>query len=686
MMRKLMELFLVLCLAAPVVMAMPRLQEVSGTLRTLPALDTYDDTLYYDNNTIQWWYGGLTNFDLATRFTPLAPFEMQKILIAFISTNPSVPVNLYLKNDAGGLPGSTTYWSGNLLYTQTTTWMPVYVDTNGAYLFDPQEDFWIQAHSPGPPFEMFDPSPVVPQRSYFKTGTTWMASPGDNFIRAIGEYSGSYEDVGVDSVWHGENFFVTDGTSFQVGCKVKNYGQNPAFFLVGCQIYTEVNDSTYTFFDSLAVQNGAANPGLSTNISFPAYTWNTNNRYRIDVQVYFTGDANPDNNLKSIETQVYSIPPAAELRYDDTMPDGAAYSSEAGYGWGMKFNPHQGSTYNINSIQIHASPGTPNLQARIQVLSETAGAPGSILWESLQVMVAGWNQFTTNVNTSGSFYIFYIFENGASTAALSMDGYPGSGQGWLREATGVFTADPSADDWAMRATIGPAGTTGLYISMTPTGPTSFGASGGTLLYNVEAGNTGGSSQIADLWIDVTLPNGSIYGPVVGPVQNFTFPAGWSGNRDRQLTIPPTAPVGTYSLNGKLGDYDLGTIIAQDSFNFYKTASDAGVGTGAWFVDSGEDFEALQSSEVLPEAYSLGQNYPNPFNPTTTIQYALPADGQVVLSVYNVNGSLVATVVDGYRTVGHHSVTFDASGLTSGVYFYQMTAGDYTSMRKMVLMK
>lgn len=93
---------------------------------------------------------------------------------------------------------------------------------------------------------------------------------------------------------------------------------------------------------------------------------------------------------------------------------------------------------------------------------------------------------------------------------------------------------------------------------------------------------------------------------------------------------------------------------------------------------------VSAAEVI--AYELLQNRPNPFNPLTTIGFALPEAERVNLSVYNLSGGLVATLVDGYREAGAHDITFDAAGLSSGVYFYKLTAGDYSSMHKMVLMK
>ncbi|NUN09664.1 MAG: T9SS type A sorting domain-containing protein [Ignavibacteriaceae bacterium] len=85
-------------------------------------------------------------------------------------------------------------------------------------------------------------------------------------------------------------------------------------------------------------------------------------------------------------------------------------------------------------------------------------------------------------------------------------------------------------------------------------------------------------------------------------------------------------------------------------------------------------------------YALNQNYPNPFNPSTLIKYALPKAGKVTIKVYNSIGKEVATLVDGLMEAGNHEVTFDAGALASGVYFYKMTAGEFSQSRKLLLMK
>jgi type IX secretion system substrate protein/carboxypeptidase family protein len=90
--------------------------------------------------------------------------------------------------------------------------------------------------------------------------------------------------------------------------------------------------------------------------------------------------------------------------------------------------------------------------------------------------------------------------------------------------------------------------------------------------------------------------------------------------------------------------------------------------------------------ALPVEYALHQNYPNPFNPTTAIKFDLKAAQTVSLVVFNMLGQEVASLVDSRMTAGFHSVNFDASQLSSGVYFYRIETEAFTSMKKMVLVK
>ncbi|MCK4338889.1 MAG: DNRLRE domain-containing protein [Candidatus Cloacimonetes bacterium] len=96
-------------------------------------------------------------------------------------------------------------------------------------------------------------------------------------------------------------------------------------------------------------------------------------------------------------------------------------------------------------------------------------------------------------------------------------------------------------------------------------------------------------------------------------------------------------------------------------------------------------EAIDENDIPVPAINI-ENYPNPFNLETTISFNLPKSGNVKLTVYNSKGEVVKTLVDSYLNVGEHSIEFDASDLTSGIYFYKMQTDDFSKIKKTILLK
>jgi glucuronoarabinoxylan endo-1,4-beta-xylanase len=94
----------------------------------------------------------------------------------------------------------------------------------------------------------------------------------------------------------------------------------------------------------------------------------------------------------------------------------------------------------------------------------------------------------------------------------------------------------------------------------------------------------------------------------------------------------------------------------------------------------------REEELVPESFELKQNYPNPFNPTTTIQYSVPEFTDVRLNVYDVTGRLVKTLVHQGQSAGTYTVSFNATALATGVYFYKLQAGSYIQVKRMMLIK
>jgi hypothetical protein len=103
-------------------------------------------------------------------------------------------------------------------------------------------------------------------------------------------------------------------------------------------------------------------------------------------------------------------------------------------------------------------------------------------------------------------------------------------------------------------------------------------------------------------------------------------------------------------------------------------------------DFGRIMDLVKNEVGVPREYSLTQNYPNPFNPATIIEYAVAGNVQTTLAIYNVLGQEVATLVDDVQQPGVYTVEWDASAAASGVYFYRLTAGDFSATRRMILMK
>jgi hypothetical protein len=123
--------------------------------------------------------------------------------------------------------------------------------------------------------------------------------------------------------------------------------------------------------------------------------------------------------------------------------------------------------------------------------------------------------------------------------------------------------------------------------------------------------------------------------------------------------------------------------------FWRVRSLGAGGTGDWSDVRTYSRQAGTGlpGEELPTEYALDQNYPNPFNPSTNISFSLPESANVTLEVYSMQGQLVTSLLNNVsKSAGRHSVSFDASGLSSGVYVYRIVAGSFQTTKKMSLLK
>jgi hypothetical protein len=111
-----------------------------------------------------------------------------------------------------------------------------------------------------------------------------------------------------------------------------------------------------------------------------------------------------------------------------------------------------------------------------------------------------------------------------------------------------------------------------------------------------------------------------------------------------------------------------------------------VGPTARIIFDRGTFTASETTQAVPDRYTLFQNYPNPFNPATTIRFDVQQAGHVQVQVFDVRGRLVETLVDGERPAGHYTVTWNAASAPSGVYLYRLQAGRHTEIKEMVLLR
>jgi hypothetical protein len=113
---------------------------------------------------------------------------------------------------------------------------------------------------------------------------------------------------------------------------------------------------------------------------------------------------------------------------------------------------------------------------------------------------------------------------------------------------------------------------------------------------------------------------------------------------------------------------------------------AGTSGGYVFRSVNSTTSIIGLNNRAPSVFVLTQNYPNPFNPTTTIKYSIPKLSFVTIKIYDVIGSEVATLVNEEKPFGNYELNWSAANLPSGVYFYQLKAGNYINIKKMILLK
>ncbi len=204
--------------------------------------------------------------------------------------------------------------------------------------------------------------------------------------------------------------------------------------------------------------------------------------------------------------------------------------------------------------------------------------------------------------------------------------------------------------------------------------------------NLDAGFRNGRVANDDvyLWVRVNLPSDAANSFWIGTGDDAIIPPSWEGTVTsgyQWQRINEDALHLTLNSFNKFHDLRIKQQEEGTKIDKYLMTNDASYVPPTTVGVEDETFVA-----TVPNEFSVAQNYPNPFNPTTVISFALPKEAHVIVSVFNALGQMVEELVNSNRNAGLHSVSFDASSLTTGIYFYTVNAGEFVSTKKMLLVK
>ena len=230
---------------------------------------------------------------------------------------------------------------------------------------------------------------------------------------------------------------------------------------------------------------------------------------------------------------------------------------------------------------------------------------------------------------------------------------------------------PAQDFW--EPTNGPFGDSVISLAINSTGH---------IFAGTEFGGVFRSTDNGDIWTE--LNNGLTATNVSSLAINSTghiFAGSFGGGVFRSTDNGDTWT----EINNGLTNTFVYSLAINSTGHIFAGASDYGADGGV-FRSLGPTTSVREVAGQLPSSFSLAQNYPNPFNPGTVIEFVLPQPSDITLVIYNLRGEEVRRLIEGQKPAGYHQVTWDASNVASGIYFYRLQAGDFVLTRKMVLFK
>nr|MBC8205476.1 T9SS type A sorting domain-containing protein [FCB group bacterium] len=255
-------------------------------------------------------------------------------------------------------------------------------------------------------------------------------------------------------------------------------------------------------------------------------------------------------------------------------------------------------------------------------------------------------------------------------------------QVWGYSGGGPFADETFFDDVSIQTTAA----SNVQIMMIPAvSPIYLPPEGGTFEYWVEISNLETYPVICDAWTDAMLvsPDTIYFGPFLN--RNITIAAGATIFRTLFQTVPGIAPDGIYHYYGRLGYYPGFIIYSEDYFVVNKGIyAGEGIHSSAGWNISGWEGDIAEIGN--PRSFALYPPSPNPFNPAANLRYMVSEASEVNLAVFDVQGRLITTLVEGFHPAGGYEAVWNSGTVASGVYFFKLDIGWETFIQKGLLVK
>lgn len=675
----------------------------SGQIITTPSnLDSpQPDTIFYDNATPSLLTVG-TNYWNATRFTCPSEFELRSVYFVLLNqgsgggSNTTAPCSVFVYTDT--LVNNISY-PGTPISNMIVRIAPPLPDLQwidrdfpDSVMFSSGQSFWI-LYGPAPGgaytgsgwWNIMDGNGNTDNRSRIKTGsrigwTTGTSNAGGDFIlRAGGELS-PFIDIRVDSVFASytntnRRFHHNFNQEVGFSATVRNAGIG---VIPSYQVHFALIDTTTG--DTAFAQVISSTSALQEN---QRVTLSTTNRWNsgeatfngiLHARAILNGDNVPDNNLLRLEQKVNNL--NTWYIYEDGTSEASVNFGDNNK-VGVMFIPTRYPA-KIDTIAIRLS-GTTTVRADtigiyLTDLSTAQTTPAYIgtinvigTLDSLYKMVVNP---PVNIFSGGAIVAFHSVnghalqrDNNPPLAGVNLSMPPVT---WQSNVQGTLEADESGD-WIIRAYISPSSALPPYPVLRTVPPVRD-----TVRFDtIEVGQA--ASEIFRIFNDGGQPLNvtrifvsSLLRPIIG-FSDTAFTVASGDSFDVTITWTPVAQGTLNSQFTMMCNADPQPILYR--LRGYATP-----------------VSVTENPGEIPTRFELLQNYPNPFNPSTDITFAVPTSEWVKITVFDVMGREISTLINEKVNAGSYTVNFDASGLSTGVYFYKMTAGSYTSMKKMVLMK